>query len=194
MARCRITMLCSLLPVKYASADANSTSATTRRSAWMPPPRMTDALVSPRASTAWMPGNATKKSSTAAGRRDDTTKSMSPMTSFQRLSEPAVEQRVTSGCSRNAVRMGSAAAMASTSRWRDANCRLKAMASRILDWDLSPKPSRPATRPPWQAASSDATESMPSSSWSLRTFLGPSPWMPSSSSRPGGTDALSSSW
>ena len=50
IARCRITMLCSLLPVKYASANGNSASLTTRKSHWMPPSKITLAFVSPFAS------------------------------------------------------------------------------------------------------------------------------------------------
>ena len=43
-------MLCSLLPVKYASANGNSLSLTTRKSHWMPPSKITLAFVSPFAS------------------------------------------------------------------------------------------------------------------------------------------------
>ena len=44
-----MTMLCSLLPVKYGSANGNSASLTTRKSHWMPPSRITLAFVSPLA-------------------------------------------------------------------------------------------------------------------------------------------------
>ena len=68
------------------------------------------------------------------------------------------------------------------------------MASMILVWDFSPKPSNAATRPSLHAASSFSMESTPSSSWSFFTFLGPTPWRSSISMRPGGSDAFSVSW
>ncbi len=82
MARWRMTMLCSLLPVKYISAKGNSASLTTRRSDWMPPSSSTLALVSPLARTFRMPGWLVKKSMTSAGFFDEASKSMSPMTSL----------------------------------------------------------------------------------------------------------------
>ncbi len=67
MARWRMTMLCSLLPVKYARAKGNSRSLTTRKSHWMPPSRITLAFVSPWAVIFRMPGCVTKHPITSAG-------------------------------------------------------------------------------------------------------------------------------
>ena len=108
MARLRITMLCSLLPVKYANALAYSESATTRRSAWMPPASSTLALVPPAASTLKFPSRPVKYSMMRSDFFADTKKSTSPITSLLRRKLPAVLQRITSGCARSSSRIGSA--------------------------------------------------------------------------------------
>src|ERR1039458_5313831 len=79
-----MTILCSLLPVKYASANGNSASLTTRKSHWMPPSKITLAFVSPLARTLTMPDCETKNSITSAGFFDDASKSMSPQISLNR--------------------------------------------------------------------------------------------------------------
>ncbi len=113
-------MLCSLLPVKYISAEEYSPSLTTRRSDWMPPSSSTLALVSPLASTFSIPGWLVKNSMTAAGFFDDASKSMSPITSRCRRRLPAALHRITSGCDRSASSSGSARGSASLIRCRDA--------------------------------------------------------------------------
>ena len=100
IARWRITMLCSLPPVKYASANGNSLSLTTRKSHWMPPSKITLAFVSPFAVIFKMPGCETKNSITSAGFFDDASKSMSPMISLNRRKLPAALQRITSSDAR----------------------------------------------------------------------------------------------
>ena len=115
-----MTMLCSLLPVKYISAEEYSASLTTRRSDWMPPSSSTLALVSPLARTFTMPGWLVKNSMTSAGFFDEASRSMSPITSRCRRRLPAALQRITSGCERNASSSGSARGSASLIRWREA--------------------------------------------------------------------------
>ena len=115
-----MTMLCSLLPVKYISAKGNSASVTTRKSDWIPPCNSTLALVSPLAMISRIPGCWLKKSRTFTGFFADASKSMSPMTSRSRRKLPAALVRITSGCERKASRRRSAMGSASLSRWRDA--------------------------------------------------------------------------
>ena len=115
-----MTMLCSLLPVKYISAEEYSASLTTRRSDWMPPSSSTLALVSPLASTFSTPGWLVKNSMTSAGCLDEASRSMSPMISLCRRRLPAALHRMTSGCDRSASSSGSARRSASLIRWREA--------------------------------------------------------------------------
>jgi len=102
--------------LKSISADGNSTSLTTRKSAWMPPSSNTLALVSPLAMMFRMPGWRVKYSSTFLGMFEDASRSMSPMTSRCLRRLPAALHRITSGCDRNASSSDSAIGRASLIR------------------------------------------------------------------------------
>ena len=109
IARWRMTMLCSLLPVKYISANGILRVADHAQVGL-------DAAFEQHAGLGFafgdarfrMPGWLVKNSMTSAGCFDEASKSMSPMISRCRRRLPAALQRITSGCERNASSSGSA--------------------------------------------------------------------------------------
>ena len=106
-------MLCSLLPVKYASAKEipRRSPRANRIGCRLPESRSPSFRPWPDLDNARLE---TKNSITSAGFFDDASKSMSPMTSLNRRKLPAALQRITSGCAAQIVqqRLGGAQRLA----------------------------------------------------------------------------------
>ncbi len=89
MAISRSRMLWALEPVKYMRPAPHASMAITRTSTWRPPLVSTEDFASPWAITRSTTGRDTNRSMTDPGLSLATSRSMSPMVSAIRRSEPA---------------------------------------------------------------------------------------------------------
>ena len=163
MATLRRATLWALLPVKYWSADPNSSGATTRRSTRTPSRRML-ALPLPASMTSSASSQSAKSSTTVWGSSLPTSTSTSPMVSFQRRSDPASSMRSTASWRRNAPTTRSPRGRASPSRSRWLAWRASGMPSRMFCSVFAPKPLTAWISPALAALSRSSRVLMPSSS------------------------------
>ena len=125
---------------------------------------------------------------TGAGSAAATTTSTSPIVSEKRRSEPHTEACVTPGTSRmrSTIRFASGSATEIGVRPTEPWASSRASAAASFSSDFAPKPARSRTACAASARRRSSIEATPSSLRSLASAFGPSPWIRSSATTPGG--------
>ena len=152
----------------------------------MPSLSRIEAFVSPEASTLVTPGACVNVSISGAGSSQVASRSMSPMVSHPRRSDPAYSILLTPGRLPSSSSSSSASGKAMPMDVRSAACSANSSESLILAIVLAPMRGSAASVPSSMPRASPARSTMSVSRQSRPTVLGPRPEMSSSPMSPGG--------